>query len=147
VFRPFNIGFAKFTGAFLWGRSRAQAAWPAALAFLGVIALALLLFMRVPTSFVPPEDQGYIISAIMLPTARRCSAPQRPARNCSSVWQKDTVIDHVFVAPGRDLIGRRQQAESGTSFILPQALGRAQENSPGAGAEVSRMALLSPTAS
>ena len=41
----------------------------ATLAFVGVLAIAALLFMRVPGSFVPPEDQGYVLGMIALPDA------------------------------------------------------------------------------
>ncbi|MEM1412671.1 MAG: multidrug efflux RND transporter permease subunit, partial [Pseudomonadota bacterium] len=35
--------------------------------YAGLMALAVWLFMRVPTGFIPPQDQGYFIVSIQLP--------------------------------------------------------------------------------
>src|SRR5689334_9356205 len=70
MFRPFNAGFGRLTRTFLSFVDRTlRRRVISGLAFIGVIALAVLLFARVPTSFVPTEDQGYIISSIVLPDA------------------------------------------------------------------------------
>jgi len=140
LFRPFNIGFTKFTGTFLWGVNLAlKRRLLAALAFLGVIALAVLLFMRVPTSFVPPEDQGYIVSAIMLPDG---ATVQRTAKTGAQLQQrlaKDDVIDHIFVVPGRDIIGGGNKSSAGTSFMLLKDWDERKKSAPALAAEVSRM--------
>ena len=145
LFRPFNIGFAKATRTFLRAVDGAlKRRLLSALAVLGVFALAALLFMRVPTSFVPPEDQGYIISAIMLPDG---ATLQRTAKTGAQLQQrlaKDPVIDHVFVAPGRDLIGGGNKPNAGTSFILLKHWDEREKTAPALAAEVSRMGLTFP---
>src|SRR5690606_21666441 len=67
-FRPFNRGFERLTNFYtsvvgLTLRHRIIGA----IAFAGIIAIAVFMLRLVPSSFVPPEDQGYVISAIMLP--------------------------------------------------------------------------------
>ena len=145
LFRPFNVGFAKVTRTFLWAVDGAlKRRLASAFAVLGVIALAALLFMRVPTSFVPPEDQGYIISAIMLPDG---ATLQRTARTGAQLQQrlaKDPVIDHVFIAPGRDLIGGGNKPNAGTSFILLKHWDEREKTAPALAAEVSRMGFTFP---
>ena len=53
----------------------AVAAWlirrpvSAALLFLLFSAVALMLFWRWPTSFIPEEDQGYFVVSVQLPPA------------------------------------------------------------------------------
>jgi len=145
LFRPFNVGFAKVTRTFLWAVDGAlKRRLPSALAVLGVIALAALLFMRVPTSFVPPEDQGYIISAIMLPDG---ATLQRTAKTGAQLQQrlaKDPVIDHVFIAPGRDIIGGGNKPNAGTSFILLKHWDEREKTAPALAGEVSRMGFTFP---
>src|SRR5204862_68778 len=63
VFEPFNRGFAWVTRRFLDMVQLALKHRVASLlACLGVIGLAAGLFLRVPGSFVPPEDQGYLFA-------------------------------------------------------------------------------------
>src|SRR3981189_3587506 len=63
----FNKGFKKVTGTFLSGVNLAlERRIASVLAFLGVIGLAVGLFLRVPGSFVPSEDQGYLFATVQL---------------------------------------------------------------------------------
>jgi len=118
LFRPFNTGFDRTTRGFLsavnWTlRHRIGAL----LAFLGIIALAVLLFTRVPSSFVPPEDQGYVIAAIQLPDG---ATLQRTAKTGAAFQQRlsgHEAIGHIFVVRGFDLIGGGNKTNAGTSFI------------------------------
>src|SRR5690606_4578097 len=86
LFRPFNTRFDRTTRGFLsavnWTLRHRIAAL---LAFLGIIALAVLLFTRVPSSFVPPEDQGYVIAAIQLPDG---ATLQRTAKTGAAFQQR-----------------------------------------------------------
>jgi multidrug efflux pump len=119
LFRPFNKGFAKLTNAFLrWVERTLRRRAIAGIAFAALIGAIALLFTLVPTSFVPQEDQGYIISSIMLPDG---ATLQRTAKTGAEFQQraaKDPAIDHIFVAPGRDFIGGGNKSNAGTSFIL-----------------------------
>ncbi len=46
-----------------------------------MVAVTALLFTRLPGSFLPQEDQGYLVTVIQAPPARRRSAPtKRPSR-------------------------------------------------------------------
>jgi multidrug efflux pump len=144
-FRPFNRGFTKLTGSFLWGVDVAlKRRVLSAVAFLGLIALIALLFMRVPSSFVPSEDQGYLISAIMLPDG---ATLQRTAKTGAQLQQrvsKDPVIDHMFVAPGRDVIGGGNKSNAGTSFILLKHWDERTKTAATLAGEISRMGFTFP---
>ncbi len=145
LFRPFNVGFAKLTAGFLWMVNSAlkRRLW-SGLAFVGVLALTALLFTRVPTSFVPPEDQGYLISAIMLPDA---ATLQRTAATGAQLQQrlaKEPAIDHMFVAPGRDIIGGGNKPNAGTSFILLKHWDEREKTAPMLAGEISRMGMTFP---
>lgn len=145
LLRPFNVGFAKLTAGFLWMVNSAlkRRLW-SGLAFVGVLALTALLFARVPTSFVPPEDQGYLISAIMLPDA---ATLQRTAATGAQLQQrlaKEPAIDHMFVAPGRDIIGGGNKPNAGTSFILLKHWDEREKTAPMLAGEISRMGMTFP---
>ena len=76
------------------------------------------LFMRTPSSFVPPEDQGYIFSAIVLPDGATLERTGRTGAQFQQALSKDSAIEHMFVVRGFDLIGGGNKTNAGTSFIL-----------------------------
>ncbi|MFP3559701.1 efflux RND transporter permease subunit, partial [Paraburkholderia sp. SIMBA_049] len=39
----------------------------ALLLFVGMIALAVVMMRDIPTAFLPPEDQGYLLGAVIMP--------------------------------------------------------------------------------
>ena len=41
----------------------------ALLLFAGMIALSVVMIKRIPDSFLPPEDQGYLLGAVIMPDA------------------------------------------------------------------------------
>ena len=93
---------------------------------------------------MPPEDQGYIISSIMLPDG---ATLQRTAKTGAQLQQrlaKDPTIDHMFVAPGRDFIGGGNKPNAGTSFILLKHWDERKKTAPQLAAEVSRMGFTFP---
>ena len=76
---PFNRAFARVTHRFLGGVDLALPTGRRRSLFGAIIALAGLLFWRLPNSFVPSEDQGYLIAAASLPdgaTLERTSPAQ-----------------------------------------------------------------------
>jgi multidrug efflux pump len=71
-------GYEGFVGKLIRGSGRAL------VAFVLVIGLVTLLFTRLPNSFLPNEDQGYIIANIQLPpgaTIERTNEVMRTAEN------------------------------------------------------------------
>ena len=54
---------------------------------LGVMGAALYLFSRVPTSFIPIEDQGYMIAAVQLPDGASLARTQRVLDKVSEIGQ------------------------------------------------------------
>jgi HAE1 family hydrophobic/amphiphilic exporter-1/multidrug efflux pump len=119
IFRPFNAGFDKATQFFLravdWVLARRV------IGFIGfgvVIAAVVLLFWRVPSSFVPTEDQGYLIGSIIMPDASSLQRTQKTGSQLWDVLSKQNAVQHAFVVPGRDFIGGANKTSAGTTFVL-----------------------------
>jgi multidrug efflux pump len=119
LFHPFNVGFAKVTHFFLssvnWALARRLVSW---LIFLAVVAVLGALFYFVPRSFIPTEDQGYLISSILLPDGASLQRTQKTGAQFQKMLAEDDAVDHAFVAAGRDFIGGANKPNAGTSFIL-----------------------------
>jgi multidrug efflux pump subunit AcrB len=82
-----------------------------------VIGAGAWLLRLVPGSFVPSEDQGYLISALMLPdgaTLKRTAATGELMRQAMT---RDPAVAHTFVVSGFDLIGGGNKPNAGTIFI------------------------------
>ncbi len=119
VFRPFNKGFAKLTATFLWFvNSALRRRLIAAVAFLIVVLGVAGLFYVVPRSFIPSEDQGYLIASIRLPDGASLQRTQVTGARFQKILAQNPNVAHAFVAAGRDFIGGGNKPNAGTSFIL-----------------------------
>jgi hydrophobe/amphiphile efflux-1 (HAE1) family protein len=118
IFDPFNRGFAWCTRVFLAAVELALKR-PALslLAFLFVIFLCAALFLRVPGSFVPPEDQGYIFANIQLPDGATMDRTRRLSAQVSELAQKHAGEQNVIAINGFDLIGGGNRTNAATMFV------------------------------
>lgn len=118
LFAPFNRLFERFTGSytstvtFILKRGIIGA-----LIFATVIGVTLLLARTAPASFVPAEDQGYLISALMLPDAATLKRTAAMGESMRQPIANDPAVAYTFVVSGFDLIGGGNKPNAGTLFI------------------------------
>ena len=119
VFVPFNHGFAWLTQRFLGGVGLALRRRLASVGiFAAILVLAGLLFWRVPTSFIPPEDQGYLIGSLILPDGASLQRTKKAGDELQKILTNTPEVDHAFVNSGRDFIGGANKPNTATTFIL-----------------------------
>ena len=85
--------------------------------YLAMLAVLAVLFMRLPTSFLPEEDQGVIMSMVQLPvgaTKERTEVVLAEMRDYFLETEKDNV-DSVLTVAGFSFAGSGQN--SGMAFI------------------------------
>ena len=112
--RTFDGAVERYDRALRWLFERA---WLVAAAFLGVVAVMALLFVTMPTGFLPDEDQGEIINLMTLPpgaTQSRTTAVAAAVAHHYLVDEKDTV-ESVFTASGFSFAGAGQNV--GMAFV------------------------------
>lgn len=64
----FNVWFARMEGKYDRSNTRILSAPTRGMAvFLALVAVTVLLFVRLPTAFLPTEDQGFLITAVQAP--------------------------------------------------------------------------------
>lgn len=74
-----------------------------------IICLGVWLVRIIPTtSFVPSEDQGFLISALMLPDNATLKRTENSGEQFRQMVAKNPAIQHLFVIGGFDLIRRRK---------------------------------------
>jgi hydrophobe/amphiphile efflux-1 (HAE1) family protein len=87
------------------------------LIFLGIVALMAVLFVRIPKSFLPDEDQGIIFAQVSSPpgaTLERTQSSLAQVRDYFLTHEKDAVLG-VFTVSGFNFAARGQA--SGLVFI------------------------------
>jgi len=89
--------------------------------FVAIVGLLAFLFMRLPTSFLPEEDQGVMFTQVVLPagaTQERTLETLRKVENHFLVDEKDTV-KALFTVAGFSFAGRGQNMGIGFVNLQP----------------------------
>jgi len=117
-FSPFNRGFTWVTQHFL-SAVRLALGWRiTALSIFAVfIAIVALLFWRIPGSFVPPEDQGYFISAVVLPDGATLERTMKTTAQLRGMMAGNKSIENIFIVNGFDLISSSNKSNAATIFM------------------------------
>ena len=95
-------GVVKHTGRYL-------------LLYAGLLAVVGWLFVHLPSSFLPDEDQGYFISVIQLPPGATRERSQEVLSQVEQFYLKQPEVAHVIGVLGFSFFGRGQNAA--TAFV------------------------------
>ena len=90
---------------------------PALLIYGGIVVALILLFLRLPTAFLPEEDQGAVLTQFTLPVGATQSRTLAVAKQVEHHYMVDEKknVDTVFVVAGFSFAGAGQNA--GLSFV------------------------------
>jgi len=117
-FRPFNRAFSAFTDRFLnVVRLALVHRGRALLAFAVVLLLTGVLFWRVPTSFVPPEDQGTLLGNVQLPDGATLQRTGAVTSRVQKMLAGSPALDYVIVVNGLDILGGGIKSSAATMFL------------------------------
>jgi multidrug efflux pump len=106
VFRWFNRGYGKAQNSYLRAvrfSLRHQRWWIAGFAVL--LLVGGLLFWRVPSSFVPDEDQGFAIGLVQMPVGSTMPRTREFMAKVSGAIRKHEAVDSVFEVTGFSFLG------------------------------------------
>jgi len=118
LFAPFNRMFERLTNNYVRTVGfTLKHGVVGALVFVAVIGISTLFFRIIPGSFVPSEDQGYLISALMLPDGATLKRTAATGEGMRQMVGNDPAVKHTFVVSGFDLIGGGNKPNAGTIFI------------------------------
>jgi len=87
------------------------------LIYLGIVVVMVLLFLRLPTSFLPDEDQGMIFTQIQLPTGATQESTVKVLDKVERYFLQDEKdnVESVFSVAGFSFGGNGQN--TGMSFV------------------------------
>ncbi len=131
-FAPFNRAFERFTAGYTGAVGfTLKHGIIGALVFALIIGSTAAFFRIIPGGFVPAEDQGYLISALILPDGATLKRTEKTGEGMRQMIARDEAVKHTFIVSGFDLIGGGNKPNAGTMFIplkdWSERQGKAQE--------------------
>ncbi|HYJ35077.1 MAG TPA: efflux RND transporter permease subunit, partial [Rhizomicrobium sp.] len=103
-FDAFREWYHKSAGWFL------RRSWGTMMAYLGIVAVLVLLFIRLPTGFLPDEDQGSVLNLITLPTGTTQPETLKVAQKVAQYYldAEKKNVEFVFAVAGFSFAGSGQ---------------------------------------
>jgi hydrophobe/amphiphile efflux-1 (HAE1) family protein len=128
-FRGFNRVFDRLSDGYATLVSRIlRVSGLALLAYVGLLVATWFGFRMVPTGFIPPQDQGYLIVSLELPAGASLARTDRVAREITERALNVPGIAHAVGVVGFSGATRTNNSNAGAVFlILDNARQRAEE--------------------
>ena len=107
------------------GRAQRHLACIVALILIGIAGYGL---SRVPTGFIPIEDQGYLLVAVQLPDGASLERTQRVLTQVSEIAGKTPGVDQVITIAGISALDKSSSlANAGVAYVDPEGVERARQ--------------------
>jgi HAE1 family hydrophobic/amphiphilic exporter-1 len=117
-FAAFNRGFDRATNGYVAGTGFAVRRTLRTLAMLGVLTGgALLLGWRLPTGFVPDEDQGYLFVNVQLPDAASMERTDAVCTQVEAILETTPGVGDYNTVAGYSLISQSSATYNGFFFV------------------------------
>ncbi|WP_263770006.1 efflux RND transporter permease subunit [Propionivibrio soli] len=118
IFRPFNRAFEALTRGYTnTVRKTLYHRIIGTITCIAIVAGCVFMFRAVPGGFVPSEDQGYVLSALMLPDGASLQRTKLTANQFQEMMKSDPAVDRIFVVVGYDIVGGGIKPNAGTVFV------------------------------
>ena len=89
----------------------------AAGAFVAIALLNIALVVKIPRSFLPAEDQGYLLAMVALPDGAGINRTKTFMDGLTPKLRENPAVRHTFAISGFDLLGGGERTNSGTIFL------------------------------
>jgi hydrophobic/amphiphilic exporter-1 (mainly G- bacteria), HAE1 family len=119
-YRGFNAVYAQLENRYaaLMTRMTARSSLMAVIAFV-IIGLAVWGLARVPTGFLPIEDQGYLVVAVQLPDGAALGRTKQALDQVSTIARSDPAVDQVVTVAGvSPLDNNAALANAGVAYVV-----------------------------
>jgi HAE1 family hydrophobic/amphiphilic exporter-1 len=119
-YRGFNTVFGAAERAYV-GLVRAMTQRSGAMVVLALVLVGIAVFglTRVPTAFLPDEDQGYLIVTAQLPDGASMERTDAVMQQISDIAKKVPGVDHVVTVSGVSVLDNfASLANAGVAFVV-----------------------------
>jgi multidrug efflux pump len=87
--------------------------------YAGIVILLGWLYVRMPSAFLPDEDQGYFITSISLPTGATTARAQAVIRQVEDYLSKQPEVEQFLTVAGFSFNGRGQNSALAFTRLKP----------------------------
>ncbi len=116
-FRGFNFAFNKTQAGYVCVLRRVvRFAVFALVVYAGLVLLAYFGFQAVPTGFIPPQDQGYLIVPVQLPDAASIDRTEEVMRRVGDIGLHTRGVQGVFTVAGLSILANANSSAAGVMF-------------------------------
>ncbi|HXD07334.1 MAG TPA: multidrug efflux RND transporter permease subunit [Burkholderiaceae bacterium] len=117
-FKWFNNSFDRLTTGYTsWSKLAIKRFAISILLIVGMVAILMGLFRKVPSSFLPVEDQGYLFTAAILPDAASLDRTEALTDRATQWFMKHPAVKAVAGVPGYSLIDSQYKSNAGVLFV------------------------------
>lgn len=117
-FAWFNRSFIRLTKAY--GRSVTYVIkymFLALICFFAMFLIIAYLFKAIPTSFVPNEDQGYVLAQLIMPDATSLERTSAASQEIDKFFADNPAVANRTIVNGYSLIDSQYQSNMATFFV------------------------------
>lgn len=117
----FNRAFAAFTNRYQrWVGVLVKRSFIGMSALLMIVFLVVTLYRKMPSAFVPEEDQGYFLTLITLPVGATDARTGEALLKVEEYFAKQPEVEHYFTVAGFSFAGRAQNSALAFIRLKPQ---------------------------
>ncbi len=92
--------------------------WFAAISFIIVSALAFLMFLKWPSTFLPQEDDGYFLVSSQLPPAASLNRTEAINAEIDAILSSYPEVDNYVAVGGFSVMSDGETSNAGTYFVI-----------------------------
>ena len=117
----FNRSFAALTNRYQrWVGVLVKRSFIGMSALLLIVFLVVTLYRKMPSAFVPEEDQGYFLTLITLPVGATDTRTGEALLKVEEYFAKQPEVEHYFTVAGFSFAGRAQNSALAFIRLKPQ---------------------------
>lgn len=131
-FGAFNRWFHRMEARYEGANTRVLSRPKRAMAvFTALVVLTLLLFVRLPTAFLPTEDQGFLITAVQAPPGATLERMDEALKPITDFWLGQEEVRSLVVVRGFSFFGQGQNNTLMFASLKPWEERSSNESSAG----------------
>ncbi|MCD8339160.1 MAG: multidrug efflux RND transporter permease subunit [Burkholderiales bacterium] len=136
--KPINRGSLAWVNKFVvtitkgyghWTRWLYKVPWFVVLCFLLICAAIFGMFRITPTGFVPSEDQGYLMAAVIMPSSASLNRTDDMMDGLNPHFQKIEGVKNINSLAGFSILDGGTKTNAGTYFMLLNPFAERYKNS------------------
>jgi multidrug efflux pump len=129
IFGPFNRGMERITAGYQGAVSfvLGHSLW-FLLGFAVLLVLVAFLYMRMPTGFLPEEDQGNVMTVVQAPPGSTINSTNAAMQQVKAFYADNAAVDQTLAVYGYSFFGQGQA--HGMAFVRMLPWGEREQSAP-----------------